>query len=84
MPCVSASRDDILRIAAAVKADPDTEVAIDLATQQVSFAGQTVSASLRDSARDALLNGRWDPIGELLEGAADARKAASRLRYMAV
>jgi 3-isopropylmalate/(R)-2-methylmalate dehydratase small subunit len=84
MPCVSASRADILRIAAAVEADPDTEVAIDLVTQRVSFAGQTVNASLRESARDALLNGRWDPIGELLEGAADARKAASRLRYTTV
>jgi len=82
MPCLTADRADISRIAAAVEADPDAEVAIDLVTQRVSFAGQTIRASLRESARDALLNGRWDPIGELLEGAADARKVASRLRYM--
>jgi 3-isopropylmalate/(R)-2-methylmalate dehydratase small subunit len=81
MPCLTADRADISRIAAAVEADPDAEVTIDLVTQRVSFAGQTARASLRESARDALLNGRWDPIGELLEGAADARKVASRLRY---
>ncbi|HXQ81795.1 MAG TPA: 3-isopropylmalate dehydratase small subunit [Opitutaceae bacterium] len=84
MPCVSASRADIARIAAAVEADPATEVAIDLVAQRVSFAGRTVAVTLRESARDALVNGRWDPIGELLEGAPEARRVASRLRYMAV
>jgi 3-isopropylmalate/(R)-2-methylmalate dehydratase small subunit len=84
MPCICASRADISRIAAAVDADPATVVEIDLAAQRVSFAGQSAAISLRESARDALVNGRWDPIGELLEGAAEARAVASRLRYMAV
>jgi 3-isopropylmalate/(R)-2-methylmalate dehydratase small subunit len=82
MPCVTASRGDIAKIAAAVEADPATEVSIDVAGQKVSFAGQTVSVSIRDSARDALVNGRWDPIGELIEGARDAAKVAGKLRYM--
>ncbi len=84
MPCVSASRGDIARIAAAVEADPKVEVAIDLVALRVSFAGESVEVALRESARDALVNGRWDPIGELVEGAADAARVASRLRYMAV
>ncbi len=83
MPCVVASREDISRIAAAVEADPATEVAVDLAAQRVSFAGKTASVSIRESARDALVNGRWDPIGELLEGAPEAKRVASRLRYIA-
>jgi len=37
---------------------------------------------MRESARDALVNGRWDPIGELLEGAAEAANVAGKLRYM--
>ena len=82
MPCVTASRADIERIAAAVRADPAAEVVIDLASQTASFAGQTVAVSVRESARDALVNGRWDPIGELIEGAGDAAKVASQLRYM--
>ena len=83
MPCVTASREDIARIAAAVEADPKTEVTIDLVGQKVSFAGQTASVVIRESARDALVHGRWDPIGELIEGAADAGKVASKLQYMA-
>jgi 3-isopropylmalate/(R)-2-methylmalate dehydratase small subunit len=82
MPCVTASRADIARIAAAVDADPATEVAIDLVNLRISFGGQSVAATLRESARDALVNGRWDPIGELVEGAADAGRVASGLRYM--
>jgi 3-isopropylmalate/(R)-2-methylmalate dehydratase small subunit len=82
MPCVTAARDDIARIAAAVEADPGTEVVIDLEKMTISFAGQTVAATLRESARDALVHGRWDPIGELIEGAPDAARVAGGLRYM--
>jgi 3-isopropylmalate/(R)-2-methylmalate dehydratase small subunit len=82
MPCVIASREDIARIAAAVAADPKTEVAIDLVGQTLSFAGQTAPCTVRESARDALVHGRWDPIGELLEGASDAAKVAGKLTYM--
>jgi 3-isopropylmalate/(R)-2-methylmalate dehydratase small subunit len=82
MPCVVASRPDIERIAAAIGADPSTEVVIDLVGQKISFAGQTVGASVRESARDALVNGRWDPIGELIEGAPAAARVAGQLSYM--
>ena len=82
MPCVIASRDIISRIAAAVEADPQTEVDIDVAGQLISFGDETVGVAIRESARDALVNGRWDPIGELIDGAADAAKVASGLRYM--
>ena len=82
MPCVCASRADIARVAAAVEADPAVPVVVDLAARRLSFAGQSAAISIRESARDALVNGRWDPIGELLEGAPEASAAASRLRYM--
>jgi 3-isopropylmalate/(R)-2-methylmalate dehydratase small subunit len=82
MPCVTASRADIEKIAAAVEADPGTEIVLDLVNQQIAFAGQTVPGTLRESARDALVNGRWDPIGELLEGAEAAGQIAGRLLYM--
>ena len=82
MPCLTASREDIARIAAAVEADPAAEVAIDLEKERVTFAGQSVPVSVRESARDALVHGRWDPIGELLDGLPGARKVASGLAYM--
>ena len=39
-------------------------------------------ATIRPSARDALMYGRWDPIGELLEGLPAVQTTAARHAYM--
>ncbi len=83
MPCVTAAREDIARIAAAVEKDPQTEVVIDLVKLEVRFAGQTVKIAQRESARDALVNGRWDAIGELLDGVPAVKATAKKLPYLA-
>jgi 3-isopropylmalate/(R)-2-methylmalate dehydratase small subunit len=82
IPCATASRADIAKIAAAVEKDPATEVVFDVAKQEIRFAGQTVSAAVRDSARDALVNGRWDAIGELLDGLPQVKTTAAKLPYL--
>ena len=53
------------------------------ARQEIRFAGQTVKAAVRDTARDALVNGRWDAIGELIEGMPSVAATAARLPYLA-
>ena len=83
IPCASASREDIAKIAAAIERDPQTTIEIDVAKQQIRFGGQTINASFRESARDALINGRWDPIGELIEGLPAAKQKAVNLSYLA-
>jgi 3-isopropylmalate/(R)-2-methylmalate dehydratase small subunit len=83
MPCVNASREDIAKIAAAVEKNPATEVTIDLAKLEVRFAGQSVKITLRESARDALVNGRWDAIGELIDGIPSVKVTAAKLPYLA-
>lgn len=83
IPCASASREDIAKIAAAIERDPQTKIEIDVANQEIRFAGQKVKASFRESARDALINGRWDPIGELMEGLPAAKEKAVSLSYLA-
>ena len=84
IPCVSASREDIAKIAAAVDRDPLTELIIDVTRQEVRFAGQTIHGAIRESARDALVNGRWDPIGELLEGLPAVPPVVAQLPYFAI
>jgi 3-isopropylmalate/(R)-2-methylmalate dehydratase small subunit len=84
IPCVSAKREDIAQIAATVEQDPATEVTIDLVKQEIRFAGQCVPCTLRESARDALVNGRWDAIGELLDGVPAVKATAAKLPYLAV
>jgi len=83
IPCACAKREDIARISAAVEKNPSTEVVIDVAKQEIRFAGQTVPATFRETARDALVNGRWDAIGELLDGIPAVKETAKKLPYLA-
>ena len=84
IPCATASRADIAKIAAAIEKDPATEVVVDVAKQEIRFGGQRVPAEVRAAARDALVNGRWDAIGELLEGLPAVQATAAKLPYLAV
>jgi 3-isopropylmalate/(R)-2-methylmalate dehydratase small subunit len=83
LACVSAARPDIARIEAAVAADPAIELTVELVAQLIRFGGQSVKLTMRDSARDALIHGRWDSIGELLEGREAVIDTASKLPYLA-
>jgi 3-isopropylmalate/(R)-2-methylmalate dehydratase small subunit len=83
MPCVTAAREDIEKIAAAIEKDPQIEVTIDLVKLEARFAGQTIKITQRESARDALVNGRWDAIGELLDGVPAVKETAKKLPYLA-
>jgi 3-isopropylmalate/(R)-2-methylmalate dehydratase small subunit len=83
IPCATASREDIAKVAAAIEADPKLELVLDLAKQELRFGSQSIKATVRDAARDALVNGRWDPIGELLEAGEAVKATAAKLPYMA-
>ena len=83
IPCACAKREDIAKITAAIEKDPTTEVTIDVAKQEIRFGGQSVPATFRETARDALVNGRWDAIGELLDGIPAVKETAKKLPYLA-
>ena len=83
MPCVCASREDIAKISAAIEANPQLEVVVDVASLEVRFGGQKIKTTQRESARDALINGRWDSIGELLDGKDAVATLAKTLPYLA-
>lgn len=82
LPCVSAARADIQQVAAAVAANPALELAVDLVAMQLRYGQATVPLQMRDSARDALVHGRWDAIAELLEGAGAVQAVSARLPYL--
>ncbi len=84
IPCMVAKREDIARIAEAVNANPQLEVTLDLDAREIRFGNQVVKATIRETDRDALVNGRWDAIGELLDGRAAIQTTAAKLPYLAV
>ena len=83
IPCFEAAREDIAKVAAAIEKDPAIEIVVDVAQQEIRFGSQTVKAAVRASSRDALINGRWDAIGELLDGMPAMKATASKLPYLA-
>jgi 3-isopropylmalate/(R)-2-methylmalate dehydratase small subunit len=82
LPCVSASRHDLGRIRQILESEPKCEMIIDLSSETIRFGGNDFPASIRPSARDALMNGRWDPIGELLEAGALVKERMAQLPYV--
>lgn len=83
IPCVSASREDLERMTAAIEKDPSLEVTVDVEKLEVRVGTVAYPVTLRDSARKGLLEGRWDAIGDLLEGLPQARQLAANLGYAA-
>lgn len=67
MPCIVVTKENRKKIVDAVEAAPETNILIDLNTMEIKFNDETLKAEMPYSARDALINGRWDPLGELLE-----------------
>jgi 3-isopropylmalate/(R)-2-methylmalate dehydratase small subunit len=67
-----------------VNANPALEVTLDLDAREIRFGDQVVKATIRETDRDALVNGRWDAIGELLDGRAAIQTTAAKLPYLAV
>lgn len=82
LPCVSAARADIQKVAAAVAAIPALDLSVDLVAMQLRYGQAAVPLQMRDSARDALVHGRWDAIAELLEGVGAVQSVSARLPYL--
>ena len=83
MPCVMASAADIVALKNAIEADPTMVVTIDVKALKVTTSsGLDIPVTMPDSAREALLSGRWDPIQELLDNAAAIDAKAKELNYV--
>ncbi|MFZ9932637.1 MAG: 3-isopropylmalate dehydratase small subunit [Chthoniobacterales bacterium] len=84
MPCLVMDGRDIRALAALIDEAPQTEINIDIPDSEVNMADVSFPAVLPDHAREALVNGRWDAIADLLEGLDAVRSTADKLPYMRV
>ena len=81
MPCVSVDEDGRNKLATMIESDPKLELKIDLVNSEI-IAGDTHFAfDIRDGARESLINGKWDPIDELLSNSSSIEKVANSLSY---
>ncbi len=83
MPCVMASAADIVALKEETQANPQSVITIDVENLKVSTSGGLeISVKMPESARDALVTGRWDPIQELIDNDAAINERATALHYV--
>lgn len=82
MPCVSLSLQDNEQLSAMIQKDPSVEVEVDLIAKTVRCAGVVFPMEMPEGARDALVNGRWDAIAELLTNDDRIDEVAAGLVYV--
>ncbi|MDA0700429.1 MAG: 3-isopropylmalate dehydratase small subunit [bacterium] len=80
--CVALAPNDLAAVAAAVAANPQADVRIDVAAATVEVAGRSYPGVLPATARDALEHGRYDPLAELLANDAAIATTAATLPYV--
>lgn len=84
MPCLVMDGRDIRALASLIDEAPRTEINIDIAGNRVNMADVSFPATLPSHAQEALVNGRWDAIADLLEGIDAVHATAGKLPYMKV
>lgn len=79
---VQADREDLNRLAEAIEADPKSTVTVNLESLQVTVGDLAVSVKMPDSARDALVTGEWDYLGQLLSASDQVKTHAATIPYL--
>lgn len=79
---VTASRSALESLAAAIEQDPTLDITVDLVAREVRYGSSTIPCGIPDGAREALVTGQWDFLGQLLDNEALIRKRAASLPYV--
>lgn len=83
IPAVIADRVDLDTLGAAIEADPNLEIVLDLKGGEVRYGDITIKTTIADSARDALVTGQWDFLSQLLDAKSDIETTVASVPYLA-
>ncbi len=79
MPCLTVKTEVIQKLSATVKSDPETVITIDMENLKISIGDEYFDSTIKEGAKESLISGSWDPIGELLEGVENVDRMAVSL-----
>lgn len=66
MPCVCATRENLEQVQKIVLKQPETEWTLDLAAMELQSAQLSIPVTMPAEPREALMQGRWDAVVELM------------------
>lgn len=79
MPCVCAAHDDLQTALQITTEQPDTEWVLDLAAMTLSCPAATLPITMPAEPREALMQGRWDAVVELMNAPEAVAELAAKL-----
>ena len=82
IPTVCVSPDDAKKLGETIAANPAQNVTVDLVNSTVHCGEILAKGTMQEGARQSLVSGNWDFLGQLVEAAPQVRQAAERLPYM--
>lgn len=82
VPCVSASAENLKKLAAAIESNPAATVTVDLTANQVRLGELSIPVTMQAGARQSLVTGNWDFLGQLVEATPQIRETAEKLPYV--
>jgi 3-isopropylmalate/(R)-2-methylmalate dehydratase small subunit len=82
IPAVCVSPDDAKKLGEAIAANPAQSVTVDLVNSIVNCGAIRAKTTMQEGARQSLVTGNWDFLGQLVEAGPQIRQAAERLPYM--
>ena len=82
IPCVTADPADVQKLQAAIAANPQAPVTLDLEAMQVSTADFSIPVMMGEGSRNMFISGTWDACGQLVAQAEQIRATAASLPYV--
>jgi 3-isopropylmalate/(R)-2-methylmalate dehydratase small subunit len=85
VPCLMAEPQAIQELQASIKANPEANLLIDLATMSLksdSLSGLSIPVQMNEGAKQMFLKGTWDNCGQLVSNAEKVKLTATKLPYI--
>jgi 3-isopropylmalate/(R)-2-methylmalate dehydratase small subunit len=79
LPCVSAKKEDLQALTQLISSEPSTEVGINLENLKVTAGKLSFPVTMKASAQQGLLSGRYDAIADLLNNLPKVQELAAHL-----
>jgi 3-isopropylmalate/(R)-2-methylmalate dehydratase small subunit len=79
LPCVSAKKEDLQALTQLISTEPNTDVQIDLEKLKVTAGKLSFPVTMKASAQQGLLSGRYDAIADLLVNLPKVKELAASL-----
>jgi 3-isopropylmalate/(R)-2-methylmalate dehydratase small subunit len=80
--CVALNREQLVELTAWIAANPGKEITVDVSGLKVVAGEKSWPCTIAASARDGLINGKWDAIADLLDAGNMIDTTAASLPYV--